>query len=135
MGVKSIDDLVAYQFATEFKLATYQVLNSSAAATRDLRFKGQLQGAASGVESNISEGFHRFNPAENEMFLGYALASLGEARTRLIDGVHRGYYPVESCNAALVWTNRCRDATKASRASQARLAAERRRKRDARGTK
>lgn len=126
MGVHRIQDLIAFQTAREFKLEVYRLLKGSPSAQRDYRFTAQLRDAASGVESNISEGFHRFSAAEAEAFMRYALASLAEARTRLTDGAHREHWPLESCETALRWAERCRRATTAYRATQAQFAAEKR---------
>src|SRR5688572_21255398 len=88
MGAKCVEDLVAYQFAVEFKLEVYRLIHESPDASRSFKFRSQLEDAASGVEATISEGFYRCRPKEFALFLRYALASLGEAETRLQDGIH-----------------------------------------------
>lgn len=80
MGVERVEELVAYQFASEFKLEVYRLIDQSVGARRDFKFKAQLQDAASGMEATIVEGFGRRHAAEFAVFLRYALASLAEAR-------------------------------------------------------
>lgn len=92
MGVRQLDDLVAYQFAEEFKLEAYGLISASAGARQDFRFTRQLQKAASGVGAAVAEGFGRGKAKECALFLRYAIASLAEARSHLRDGVHRGYF-------------------------------------------
>jgi four helix bundle protein len=129
MGVRRIEDLVAHQFAVEFRSAVNALLHASPRAERDFRFVSQLRDCAGRVAPNISEGFHRFGLAESAQFLRYALASLAEAQDWLDDGAERGYYADQSCEPARTWARRCKQATNAFRASQERLADERRRKR------
>jgi four helix bundle protein len=128
--VDRLEDLVAYQFAVEFKLEVYRLVEATGAARQDLRFKSQLCDAASGVEACIAEGFARRQPGEFAQFLRYALASLKEAEARLTDGIHRRYFERAACDSALTWARRCRAATEPLRISQLRRAGElRRRKR------
>ena len=113
MGAKTLDELVAYQLARRFKLEIYALLRDSALATADHRFKYQITDAASGVESNVGEGFYRFRPAEFAQFLRYALASLAESELRLRDGIDRGYYAEASTTVAFRYAKRCRCAMRA----------------------
>ena len=71
-------------------------------------FRDQLREAASGISANVAEGFERNNPPEFVNFLRYSLASLAEARTRLKDGVQRGYFAEADCRLAFTWARRCR---------------------------
>ena len=128
MGVRRIEDLVAFQFADEFASAVFALLRASPAAANDFRFASQLNESTTGVASNISEGYHRILPSESAQFLRYALSSLAEAKLRLQHGAKRGLYPTEACALALVWADRCRRVTDAYRQSQLRLAEERRKK-------
>ena len=125
MAIRGVDDLVVYRLAREFKLATYELVRTSASAQQDFNYRAQLQDAASSVESNIAEGYHRGSAAEAVLFLRYALGSLAEARTRLIDGADCGHWPLAACSRALDWADRCRRATEAYRRTQARFARER----------
>jgi len=42
VGARRLEDLIAYQFASEFKLDVYALLNRSQAACRDFAFRGAL---------------------------------------------------------------------------------------------
>ena len=115
--MKSVEALITFQLAVEFKLEVYGVIESSAKAEHDLRYKSQLFEAASGIESNLDEGFSRNVPGEFDQFIRYALGSLAEARRRLKDGVHRKYFTEERCQEALGLAQRCADATRKLRSS------------------
>ncbi|HUF46413.1 MAG TPA: four helix bundle protein, partial [Vicinamibacterales bacterium] len=93
MGVTRVEELVAFQWAGEFKRELYRLIAESPAARRDFRYRDQLTAAVSGVEANIAEGFARFRPRECQAFFRYAIGSLAESRVRLKDGVDRGYFP------------------------------------------
>jgi four helix bundle protein len=56
MGVKRLEDLIAFQQAVAFKREVYAIVTRHPAADRSFRYRDQLFGAASGVESNIAEG-------------------------------------------------------------------------------
>jgi len=113
MVVKRLEDLVAFQLALEFKRSTYALVHSSPAANNDLRFKSQLFDSAASVEANIAEGWRRFAPGEMAQFLRYALGSLEEAKRRVQDGIDRGYFRPDDCEAALTLARRCGAATMA----------------------
>ena len=111
MGVKRVEDLIAFQLARAFKLEVYRIVDASPRASADFKYKSQLLEAAAGVEGTISEGFYRYRAAEFAQFLSYALASLGEAQTRLEDGIHRRHFADSECAEAFVLAKRCRVAT------------------------
>jgi four helix bundle protein len=96
-GVSRVQELIAFQLARTFKRQVYDIVRNHPAAHGDWRYRSQLWDAASGGEANIDEGFQRFGPREFSRFLSYARASLSEARTRLLDGVDRGYFSAECC--------------------------------------
>ena len=132
MGVRRVDELAAFQFAVELKLHVYELMDGSRSAQQDLRFRGQLFEAVSGVDHCMAEGFARFSPGEFAQFLRYALASLEETEKRLNDGIQRRYFAPESCALSFIWARRCRAATRALHASQRRRIEEEKRKRSAR---
>lgn len=111
MGVKRLDDLIAFQEAVAFKVEVYAIVRRHAEADRANRYRDQLFDAASSVESNIAEGWRRFKTPDMVRFLRYASASLEEARLRLLDGVARGYFPRDVCENALTHAARCGGAT------------------------
>lgn len=92
MGVKRLEDLIAFQLAVELKRGVYALVDGTARARSDWRYRDQLFDAALGGESNIAEGWHRHSAAEIAQFLRYALASLAETDRRLRDGVDRNYF-------------------------------------------
>lgn len=92
MGVDKLEDLRAYQAARTYKLAVYQLVNTSALARADERYRSQIFDAAASVEMNIAEGFRRFSAGEFCQFLRYSRASLEETQRWLEDGVARGYF-------------------------------------------
>jgi four helix bundle protein len=112
MGVRSVEDLVAFQVAVEFKREVYAILERHPEINWDIRFKGQLADAAGCLESDLDEGFARNRPAEFAQFIRYGLASLAEARRRLRDGVDRKYFTQQECEAALRLGVRCYDLCK-----------------------
>lgn len=91
MALYKLEELVAYQLATELKQQVFRILYNSPAA-RDVKLAGQISDAASSLPSNLAEGFYRFNPAEFATFVKYCRSSLQEVITRLPDGVAKGYY-------------------------------------------
>jgi four helix bundle protein len=100
MGFKRIEDCRTYAIAREFKLEVYAIAHEQPRAMADHKYIGQLFDAASGGESNFREGFDRFMAAETSQFIRYGLSSLGEAQTRLQDGIHRGYFARPRCERA-----------------------------------
>jgi four helix bundle protein len=113
MGVRRLEDLVAYQLAVEFKLLVYQLIREHPAAQRDVRYCDQLREAASSVEANLAEGWRRYVARDMAQFVRYSLASLEEAKVRIRDGVHRGHFTDRGCQGALAVGDRCGAATMA----------------------
>jgi len=99
--IREPEQLRSWQAAHQFKLEVYRLLDDSAAALRDFRFRDQLRDAASDIESDIGEGFKRFYPSVICQFLTYALSSLEEAVTRVHDGITRGYFPAKDAQLSL----------------------------------
>jgi four helix bundle protein len=52
-------------------------------ASRDFRFRDQINDAAADAASDVAEGFARFYPGEFARFLDYAISSLEEVRIRV----------------------------------------------------
>jgi four helix bundle protein len=102
MAVSHVEDLVAFQVAREYKRAVYALLLAHPGVDADRRYASQLRDAASGVEANIAEGFHRRRAGEFRQFLRYAIGSLAEAQVRLRDGVDRQYFSETACEAVLL---------------------------------
>jgi four helix bundle protein len=113
MGVKKLEDLMAFKLAVEFKLAVYELLRGHPEAARDARYADQLRDAASSVEANLAEGWRRFAARDMAQFVRIALASLEEAKVRVRDGAHRGHFSDAECESALRLGHRCGAATMA----------------------
>lgn len=91
MPLYKLEELVAYQLSMDLKQQVFRLLYNSPAA-KDLKLAGQISDAVSSLPSDIAEGYYRFNPSEFSNFVKYARGSLQEVRTRLPDGVPKGYY-------------------------------------------
>ncbi|MGE5836270.1 MAG: four helix bundle protein [Acidobacteriota bacterium] len=124
VAVTQVEDFAAYEFAERFKLEVYRLIKESRGASTNQGYREQLEDAASGIEGAMSEGFGRRRPKEFALYLRYSLGSLNESRTRLRDGIHRGYFPEAACEQAFVWAERCKQATTELWRSQERKAAE-----------
>jgi four helix bundle protein len=111
MVVRKYEDFVAFQLAERFKSEVFRIVKTSPEAMRDLRFKSQLFGAASGPGKHIAEGFLRRSPRAFALFLDYALGSVAEAQRRLGDGVELDYYENAICQPAFRLGWRCFKAT------------------------
>lgn len=90
MSFRSLEEIRAWQLARRFKLAVYH-LAAEEPLSRDFDLRDQLRSAAASVESNISEGFGRFDPVDFARFVKIARGSLMECKARLIDAVDRGH--------------------------------------------
>ena len=106
MGFKKLEDSIAFQLTQSFKLETYRLVKVTPDAWRDLKYRSQLYDAVASAESNIDEGFHRRTAGEIVQFLAIARGSISEAKRRLQDGVHRGYFQDESIRSALALGSR-----------------------------
>jgi four helix bundle protein len=135
MRITRVEDLFAYECAVNFKEEVHRIGRASPEAYRDLKCRSQLWDAADAIDSDISEGFYRGNPGGNVNFLRYALASLAEARKRLLNGITRGYFGEADCKVALVWADRCKPATLGYLRSQQREAERRRKRKRGRGSR
>ncbi len=107
MGIKRIEDLVAFQRAVLFKDGIYALVLATPSASRDWEWRRQIFDAAMSVESNIAEGWARRSAPQICQFLDYAHASLDETRRRLTDGVARGHFTADECAPLLVHERMC----------------------------
>jgi four helix bundle protein len=111
MGVKRVEDIVAWQLANAFKVEVYRLIAESPGASIDIRFRDQLRESAASVGINIGEGFYRYGAREFARYLAIALSSLGEATLWLRDGIDRRHFDADACEQALALAKRCRVAT------------------------
>lgn len=132
MGAKNLGELVTWQLADRFRSEVTALVLASPGASRDYRYRGQLLEAASGVASNVAEGFSRRWPLDFARFLDYAISGLAESESRLKDGVLRRYFTEEDCRAPLRTKRRCSAAARRlreDRINEARRQRERRKDR------
>ena len=107
MAVSHYRDLIAWQLAQEFKEDIVRLVKSSPAASANLRYRDQLLDAAMSVTANLTEGFLRYSPGDFRRFIGYSIASLGEAEVRLKDGILLGDFNESDCARAFTLAKRC----------------------------
>ena len=87
-GAKNFRELRVRNAASEFKKAVYD-LSDTEPFRREPRLRDQLREAAASALSHISEGYARFEPADQARFMRMAKASLVECQNHLIDAVDR----------------------------------------------
>lgn len=97
-GVRSFEDLVAWQQAREVRKLVY-ALTDRPACRREPEFRAQVRASAASVAANIAEGFARKRPRDFSRFLTIARASLAETRNHLTDGIDRGLWPETDLDA------------------------------------
>ena len=107
VGFKTVEEIIAWQLAREFKQEVLELLQASPAAMRRYKYRDQLLDAMDGTDANISEGFHRRSLRQFVVFLSYARASHAEAETRLKAGVAAGYFTQQRAARALHLAKRC----------------------------
>ena len=81
-GIKSFEDIVAWQSARELAKEIFKA-TSSGDFKKDYGLRDQVRRAAVSVISNIAEGFERGGNKEFIQFLYLAKGSCGEIRTQL----------------------------------------------------
>jgi four helix bundle protein len=111
MGIRRVEDLVAWQLADAFRREVYRLISRSAGARRDFQFRKDLRSSAASTPMNIAEGFGRNRPREFRRFLDIAIGSLDEARNWVRDGIDRGYFVLKDCYPCLELGTRCRTVT------------------------
>ena len=88
MVAKTYQDLRAWQTVRAFKVGIYALIEHPPLAN-DFALCDSLRKAAASAQSNIAEGFGRFDPADFGRFVKVARASLLEGRNHLSDAVDR----------------------------------------------
>ncbi len=82
MGIRSFEDIEAWQLARELTRDVYALLRNSDFA-KDYALKGQICGAAGSAMHNIAEGFDAESNTEFIRFLRYAKRSCSEVQSQL----------------------------------------------------
>ena len=121
MAVRRYQDLIAWQLGEAFKLEVFRLVRASDGARCDHRFRSQLLEAARAVPANVIEGFLRYAPREFVRFIGFSIGSLGEAESRLRDGIQLRYFTEAECAGALHLARRCLTASVRLKRSQQRF--------------
>ena len=88
MVAQTYQDLRAWQTVLAFKVGVYALIETPPLAN-DFALCDQLRKAAASAQSNIAEGFGRFDPPDFGRFVKVARASLLECRNHLSDAVDR----------------------------------------------
>jgi len=101
VGVRRLEDLVAYTLSVELRRAVYKLVRAHARADRDYRYRSQLFDSVSSTAANVAEGFGRRAVPEFCQFLSYARGSVNEAMNWVQDGVDRDYFSTEAASDAM----------------------------------
>jgi four helix bundle protein len=99
-AAKTFKDLVVWQKAHRFVLATYS-LTSSFPRSEIYCLTSQIRRAAISVPANIAEGFKKRGPSDKTRFLNFAQSSLEECRYYLILVQDLGYAATTDMQALL----------------------------------
>lgn len=86
-----VEELDTWKLCNEL-VARVEAATERAPASKDRKFCEQINDAAADALSDMAEGFARFYPNDHAAFLGYAIASLEEVRTRAGVGYQRKYF-------------------------------------------
>jgi four helix bundle protein len=90
VSAKTYENLRAWQSVRAFKVGVY-ALTAQQPLASDFKLCDQLRDAAASAQSNIAEGFGRFDPVDNARFVKMGRASLIECHNHLGDAVDRGH--------------------------------------------
>ena len=88
--MRDFRELVCWQLSHSLKCEVL-ALTATGPASRDFKYRDQINDSASSAPSNIAEGFGRFRPGDCARYLEIARASLIETSNHLLDGRERGY--------------------------------------------
>ena len=91
MKLSRFEDLDCWKEARQLTRQIYEAIGRNQTWQKDLRFCGQIQGAAVSVMANITEGFVRHSDKEFVQFLFVAMASAAEIQSHLYVAVDQGY--------------------------------------------
>jgi four helix bundle protein len=90
VGVRDFRNFVAWQLSYQLECEVFE-FTAIGPAPRNFKFRDQIRDSSASGHRNIAEGFGRFHPGEFARFCGYALGSLEETQSSLIDGRDRAY--------------------------------------------
>lgn len=112
---QKVEDLDTWKLCNEL-VERVQVATETGRGATDREFCEQINDAAADALSDVAEGFARFYPKVHATFLGYAIASLEEVRTRLAIGYKRKYFGEQTTSDLLNLCYRAERAAKELRA-------------------
>ncbi len=95
MRIEKFEDIKAWQEARVLVKMIFDAIRDSRDLTDDYRLRGQIQGAAISVMSNIAEGFSRRSAKEFAQFLFVSKASLAEVQSQLYVALDQSYISKE----------------------------------------
>ena len=102
MVVRDFRDLVCWRLSDESKCEVF-AFTATGPASRDFKYRDQIQDSSAAAPRDISADFRRFRPREFARFLEFARASLMETQSSLIDDAivvtsrRSGLAPLQSC--------------------------------------
>jgi four helix bundle protein len=88
--VRDFRDLVAWQLSYQLKCEVFE-FTAIGPAAKDFKYRDQIRDSSASTHRNIAEGFGLYDPGQFARFCGYALGSLEETQSSLIDGRDRAY--------------------------------------------
>jgi four helix bundle protein len=88
---KRLEDLEVWQLADDLRKYVIAITETGDVA-RDFKFRSHIRETADSVCENTAEGFGRYKHKAFAQFLVIAHGSLKEVRSKLIGGMHRGYF-------------------------------------------
>jgi four helix bundle protein len=92
--IRDHTDLVAWQLANELRGLILR-FTAEPPASRDFKYRSQIDDAISSVCRNLSEGFYKYEHPEFARYVRDARGSLGETQDLIGEGRQKGYLPAE----------------------------------------
>jgi four helix bundle protein len=111
MTVRDFQDLVCWRLSDALKCEVC-AFTETGRASRDFKYCDQIRNSSASAPRNIAEAFGRFRPKDAARFAEFAVASLEETRSDLIDGHDRGYLTTELFSRLWNLSDRALRATK-----------------------
>lgn len=94
MPIRDHRDLIAWRLANELRELVLQ-FTSEGPASRDFKYRDQVNDAISSVCRNIAEGFYKYEHPEFARYVRGARGSLGETQDLIEEGRQKGHASIE----------------------------------------
>jgi four helix bundle protein len=91
MKISRFEELDCWREARQLTRQVYETIHHNSGWQKDVRLRGQIQGAAGSVMANIAEGFVRRSNKEFIQFLFVAMSSAAEVQSHLYIALDQGY--------------------------------------------